>query len=180
MEDINTDVPVILLGGQRNTLAIARNLGRRGVNVLVSGRRTCWGLYSKFCSVRDVIPQDTAPQDHWHELLISNPDPRYAGAVVFALNDDALLFLIAHHDELRSRYILDDFQPDMYEALLDKARTLELAKSAGVGTPKHWPIQSEADLDEVVKAVRFPGNRETASHSSIRPSIWSQTLHRRQ
>lgn len=156
MVNLKTDVPVILLGGQRNTLAVARNLGRNGVKVLVSGRPTCWGLYTTQCAGRFIIPREASPKDFWRKMLLTDADPALGGAIVFAMNDDALQFLIVHHKELRSRYILDDMDPDLYEALLDKVKTLELARVANMATPKNWITRETSDLHKVAESVQFP------------------------
>lgn len=156
MDGLRTDVPVLLLGGQRNTLAVARNLGKNGVRVSVSGRPTCWGLYSKYCAERHIIPDDVVAEESWRLLLLGESAPTAAGTIVFAMNDDALQFLTAHCSVLRTRYALGDFQPDLYRALLDKVETIKLARSAGVPTPEYWIADNMATVHETARLVVFP------------------------
>jgi predicted ATP-grasp superfamily ATP-dependent carboligase len=156
MSAINTDVPVVLLGGQRNTLAVARNLGRNGVRVIVSAKPGCSGLYTKYCAQRRVIPKGVSQEAFWRELLLGDGHRELHGAIVFAMNDGALEFVIANHAALKSRFILDDFDPEMYSALLDKVKTLELARSVNAPRPLHWNIASQEDLRNAAEQARFP------------------------
>ena len=145
-----------MLGGQQNSLAVARNLGACGIDVIISGKRTCWGLYTKYCKERLIIPDEMSSRDYWDILLLSDDNPDLHGAIVFPMNDEALEFLIDNADKLRSLYILDDFDPEIYRILLDKIATLELAQGVDVPTPRYWKVETRDDLAQIAKVVQFP------------------------
>ncbi|RMD96186.1 MAG: carboxylate--amine ligase [Calditrichaeota bacterium] len=92
---------------------------------------------------------------YWKELLFGRSDT-LRGSVLFACNDDAVEFLATHYDELREHYILDTMAQDVHLAMLNKARTLELAASLGIGTPKFWYVRHSEDLTTILSETTFP------------------------
>jgi len=153
---VDTSTPVLLIGGQENALAVARNLGRRGISVRVSGGPACWGMRSRYCCQSFPIPDGQDPGGFWQRLLLSTQRRDLDGHILFALSDDAIEFLVDHHPKLQERYILDDSVPDLQHAMLDKKRTLELARSVGVPTPRFWPIDKAEDVEKIRDNVMFP------------------------
>ena len=152
---IDKNTPVLLLGGKENSLSVARNLGRMGIAVRVSGGANCLGMYSRFCAERLPVPVATSQPDHWKRLLLG-PDRRLDRHIVLALSDAAIEFLLENREELTSRYVLDDVDPALQRDLLDKQRTLELAAEAGIDAPRHWQVTSAADVDALRGKIVFP------------------------
>lgn len=152
---LNTDTPVLLLGGKENALSITRHLGRLGVPVRVSGPANCWALYSRFCSEAFRIRKGQNQQAFWKALLLGN-DGRLNGHVIWALSDDAIEFVQANREQLVTRYILGEGDAALQQAFLDKMKTLEMARDAGVDTPQFWSVRTEADLEQLRKTIRFP------------------------
>ena len=152
---IDKRTPVLLLGGKENSLSIARNLGRMGIAVRVSGAANCLGMYSRFCAERLPVPGNTPQSDHWKRLLLGS-DRRLDGHIVLALSDAAIEFLLENREELANRYILDEVDPALQRDLLDKQRTLELAAKVGVDAPRHWQVASEADIEALRGHIIFP------------------------
>lgn len=153
---IDASTPVLILGGKENALAIVRHLGRLGVKVSVSGGVSCWGMRSRYCAERFPIPFGSNPSDYWSQLLLSPGAKRLAGHIVLACSDEAIDFLADNRDELSQRYRLDDARPDLQLALLDKQRTLELARAAGIPTPKFWKVESDADIADILATASLP------------------------
>ena len=156
LKDLDTRTPVLILGGKENSLSLARHFGRLGIPVRASGPANCWAMYSRYCRERFPIPHGQDFGAFWEDLLLSEANNRLDGHIVLACSDEALEFLARRRDRLAPRYILDDADPALQEALLDKRRTLELAQAAGVGTPKFWTIKSHADLEPLKDSVLFP------------------------
>ncbi|NJM29023.1 MAG: hypothetical protein HC855_01780 [Rhizobiales bacterium] len=52
--------------------------------------------------------------------------------------------------------MLDDVDPDLQQAFLDKQATLELARKAGIGAPSYWPVTSPSDIEPLRGKARFP------------------------
>lgn len=152
---IDTSTPVILLGGRGNTLSIARNLGRLGVSIRVSGATGCIGMNSRYCCESFPVGSDQSTHEFWRDLLLSSRRD-LDGHIVFALCDDSVEFLLDHHEALRERYILDDFVPQLRRDMLDKKRTLELAEQAGIPVPRSWMADDLEDLEKIRDELRFP------------------------
>ena len=153
MLDVST--PVLILGGKENSLSVTRHLGRLGIPVRVSGPDSCWGLYSRYCTERLRVPKGEKQAPYWKRLLLGN-DRRLDGHIVLAMSDDAIEFLIDNRDSLKLRYTLDDTDAQLQRDFLDKTRTLELARLAGVDAPQHWEVRSETDLLALRGKLRFP------------------------
>lgn len=151
----DTSTPVLILGGKENSLSLTRHLGRRGIAVRVSGRSSCWGLYSRYCAGRFPVPHGHSLNAFWRALLLGPTKP-LKGHIVLPCGDEAIEFIAEHPEELARDYVLDDGRPALRRALLDKKRTLEMARAAGIGAPRSWDIGGEADLDEIRAEARFP------------------------
>jgi predicted ATP-grasp superfamily ATP-dependent carboligase len=90
------------------------------------------------------------------EFLLGPDSQELAGAVLLACSDAALQLLAAHRDALQKRYRLDLANPPAQLAMLDKLRTYELARTAGVATPKFWAVQSRDEVQSLRAELVFP------------------------
>lgn len=145
----------ILLGGRETALAVVRSLGRRGVRVLVSAPRDHVATRSRYCAEAATFAAGSGAA-YWSELLLGARSERLHGAVLLATNDEGLEFVAQRHAELSRRYRLDMQAPQAQLALLDKQRTLELARAAGIATPGFWRVDSLQDLERALAEARFP------------------------
>jgi D-aspartate ligase len=152
---LDVKTPVLLLGGKENALSVTRHLGRLGVPVRASGPRNCWALHSRFCAEALPVPNSMKQQEYWESLLLGN-DGRLNGHIIWAMSDDAIEFLNRNRPRLAARYVLDDCDTDLQRQFLDKMKTLELARQAGVAAPQHWKVQNEADLAALRGQIKFP------------------------
>ena len=141
--------PVLVLGGQENGLAIVRSLSRRGIPVRVAAPDGCWTLRSRYCAGRYPIPAGVDRKAHWGELLLGGGAPELAGSVVFPCNDEAIEFVAGNRRELANAYILDEQISELQIALLDKQRTLELAREVGCSVPQHWDVKALDDIHRI-------------------------------
>ena len=148
--------PVLVLGGDANTLSIVRCLSLRGVAVAVSTECHSPALRSRFCGAKYAIPKGKDNKDYWADLLLSGKRSELKGSVLFACCDDAIEFLCAHRDELARFYRFYDFDPKLHLALLEKQSTLELAKSVGVAVPQYWAVNRIEDVERILLEVTFP------------------------
>lgn len=153
--DTASRVPVLVLGGSANALSVARSLGRRGIPVRVSAPPGSPQLDSRYCAERLVSSKREGIQDHWLELLTLRGE-EFAGSLLLACDDDAVSFLATHRAELEDDYLLDDAVPSTHLAMLDKKKTLELAKSAGIDIPGYWEVERIEDVDAIFDSISFP------------------------
>jgi predicted ATP-grasp superfamily ATP-dependent carboligase len=151
----DTSTPILILGGKENSLSITRHLGGLGVSVRVSGPANCWGIYSRYCQESFLVRPGTSAAQFWHNLLLAS-DRRLDGHVIFACSDEAIEFIADNYHKLAQRYVVGDAVPALQKAFLDKRRTLELAREAGIDAPAFWSVKSVSELDDIADKIRFP------------------------
>lgn len=144
----------ILLGGLANTTSTARALGRQGIPVAVLARSRCAAHHSRYVQSFP-IPEEETAIDFWQERLLDRPGfPE--GSVVFACEDAALQFTAQNHQKLSQRYLLDIIKPEHQLQLLDKEKTLALARQAGVAAPQSWRVRSWSDIEDLLGEIIYP------------------------
>lgn len=149
--------PVLVLGGEENTLSIARSFGRRKIPVIVSALQDCFAFKSHYCSKSLPIPRGENQRTFWTSILLGTETPNdLAGAVIFAGNDEAVEFIAANREQLARRFIVDDALPDLSLSMLSKLKTLELARNLGCATPAFHRIQSLQDVALIEDGLLFP------------------------
>lgn len=154
---MKTEKPgVLILGGSANTTSLIRGLGRKGIKTSVSASADCPALKSRYCRQGFPVPNDYKISDYWFHLLLSNNNNTLHGHVILACNDEAVEFLANNKEALKQYYLLDDSIPELQLAMLDKARTLELAKRAGCSIPEFWNIQSLTDVEKLKNNLIYP------------------------
>lgn len=143
--------PVITIGGHANALAVGRSLGRRGVRAYALGAGS--GVrYSRF--VHPVAAGSEPPA--WLEWLLGAEAETLAGAVLLPCVDEALELIIGNQALLAPRYTLMPLEGEVSLAMLDKAKTYDLASRIGVPAPKVWPIHDRRGLLELIPEIPFP------------------------
>ena len=133
-------------------LAVARALSRAGVPVVALGHETDPIRWSRHRDSFIDVGGGRPSQSRFLDWLTEND----GGGVVLPCNDDALEVLAEHQEELADRYTVPETDPEIVRALLDKERTYELARAAGVHTPRTITVRSGEDLDEVERTLEFP------------------------
>jgi D-aspartate ligase len=156
MNSPDTSRPVLLLGGGASTLAAARSLGSAGLKVYVSGRTGCRAMRSRHCRLAIPVPDGADAAQFWETILILEPDPRLAGCVIMVGCDESLEFVEKQELALRPHYVVEEFRPELREAMLDKLATLVLARRAGVPTPNFWAVNTAEDVLAIRDELRFP------------------------
>jgi len=149
-------LPVIVLGGQENALSITRSLGKMGVSVTVVAAADCAALDSRYCSARFPIPAGIRAPVYWEEMLLGDKKSPLQGSILFTCSDDAIQFVANRHEELSRYYTLDKHLPDLQLDLLDKQKTLEMARDAGIPIPSFWKVESAEDIECVREEFQYP------------------------
>lgn len=146
----------MLLGGDANSMAITRSLGRRGIPVRVSCKPEELVAHSRFCAGSHPLAIGVSALEFWGDLLLATDRPTFQGSVLLPCSDEALEFMADHRDALQMRYLLDDYSPELIRAMLDKQRTAELAGRLDLPIPAFRPIDTLSDLEGLEEVVRFP------------------------
>jgi predicted ATP-grasp superfamily ATP-dependent carboligase len=131
-------------------------LGGQGISVRVSGAANCWGMFSRYCLEKFAIPAGVEPAVYWTDLLLGDNAQRLHGHMIFACSDEALEFLATQHSDLKRHYILDIARPELVLDLLDKRKTLEVAKAASIAVPSFWKVTRLADLSAIRTEITYP------------------------
>lgn len=169
---IDTAIPVLLLGGEANALEVARHFGPLGIDVRIAGAEDGWGMASRHCT--EAIPVVGDSHTFWRDLLLSD-ETRFDGHVIFALSDDAIDFVLDHEAALRARYRLEKFDGTLRRAMLDKQETLRLAETANVPAPAFWKVESREDVAALEGKLTFPVMvKPITSHEFVR--VFGQKL----
>ena len=150
--------PVILLGGTTNALAIARSLGRRGIEVWSLNGATSQVRYSRYSRLIP-LPEGSVgnnEQQAWLDWLTTTGPKSFRGAVVLPCSDDALELVSKNRATLEKDYVLSEANDEMTLAMLDKAKTNDLARRAGVPIPRTWELQKREDLLEILDEIPYP------------------------
>lgn len=148
--------PVLVLGGVENALSIVRGFGRKNIPVRVSAEAECPAQWSRFCKDWYKVPSGKEAESYWGDLLLGASHSGLSGSVLFACSDDAVAFLANHRKELDQTYLLDDFDPTLHLAMLDKQKTLELARSTGCPAPRVWKADTREDVGRIPSDCLFP------------------------
>jgi len=154
-ETLDISTPVLVMGGQQNALSIVRSLGKLGVHVSVSLAQGCWAVESRYCSGSYTYPAGTDLHLFWKKLLLSDDKP-LQGTMLLTCNDDAIEFVAENKEALRQYYVVDENVPELQQAMLDKQKTLELAREAGCPIPEFWNIATIEDVVSLKESVTFP------------------------
>ncbi|KAF0676943.1 carboxylate--amine ligase [Profundibacterium mesophilum] len=152
---LETEVPVLLLGGGSNAVAAARSLAGAGIRVSIAGRPGNWGMASRHCASTHLAPDGMGLSEFWGALLLGE-DRALDGHVIFALCDESIEFLSTHYAALSRRYLTEDSDPELRLAMLDKMDTLERARAVGVPVPDFWPVAAIEEVEALRDRIRFP------------------------
>src|SRR5689334_19056684 len=136
------------------TLAAARELGRRGVPVvLASDVRAPPAKFSRFVT-RVVRCPPTSDLDAFLRWLLDF-GRREPGHVLCATSDEIAWCFARNHRELATCFQLAPVEPESLLELLDKARLMRAARDAGLEVPESWAPGSEEEA--VALAASQPG-----------------------
>jgi predicted ATP-grasp superfamily ATP-dependent carboligase len=148
--------PVLILGGQENALSLTRSFGRKGIPVYVSGMENCFATKSRYCKGSYPVPDFNSAKGYWSDLLLTDQHPELRNCVIMVGSDIAIEFVADNKEALAERYLLDDHNPEIHLAMLDKQKTLELGKNAGCPTPAFHNIDTMDDVERIKDDLLFP------------------------
>ncbi len=145
--------PAILLGGGVVALSVARGLSRIGVPVVGLGHGED-PLRQSRCREEFVdTGSGEGVQGRWLDWLRAHP----VGGAVIPCSDDALEMIAAGRAELvELGHAPAEADDEVVTAMLDKARTAELAEAAGVDIPRTVIVERGAPLGDLLDGFSFP------------------------
>jgi D-aspartate ligase len=147
--------PAVVLGAVGSALSITRSLGRVGVtvHVLAAGRESL-AAASRYCASFVDVGSGPGATDRWLGWL-EQEGPR--GAVLLPAGDEGLELVVRHQKRLEGMgYSTLEYAGDTSLAMLNKNRTYELAREAGIPCPRTWRVSGEQDAPRIAGEVAFP------------------------
>jgi predicted ATP-grasp superfamily ATP-dependent carboligase len=142
----------LILGGSHGSLAIARSLGRRGIDVALLTDHHLAG-FSRYAR-RKFSWDGPSHDDALAHLLALAEHEGLAGAVLFAGGDAEVRFIAQNREELAPLFRLTTPAWTMVQPLSDKRLMYAHAASIGIAAPLGYAPRDRRDLDDM--PCRFP------------------------
>jgi len=142
--------------GLRNTVAVMRSLGKKGIEV-TGGEELGFsiGFCSKYCKKKVIYPSPRNSPEKWLKFMLQ--ELSQDGYDVLLPMDDDTVMLTAKHKEILSKYTRIPV-PD-YETLMrakDKAKAYAYALKNDIPCPKTYFISSLDDVRRLGREIEFP------------------------
>src|ERR1044071_1850602 len=113
---------------QHQGLAVIRGLGLKGVPVVACGaERRSLGFYSRFTKEHYVYPSQHADRERFIEAILKILDESGAEMIINTL-ETTLVVLDGARSEIERRAVLASPDSQTLEVVIDKLRTMELAR----------------------------------------------------
>lgn len=148
-------IPVVLLGGRANSISAIRSFRRLGVPIFVICREGSPPLYSRYIARGIEFPRSRKASSFFNETLLENPQVP-AGSVIFACCDESIEFVATHKALLTQHYLLDIHDSVQQLDLLDKQKTLAIARAANCPIPGYSKVENLEDLKLAAETIQYP------------------------
>lgn len=166
--------PAVLLGGDPIAVSAARSLHAIGVRVEALGVAGDPIRHSRACDVF----VDMGPQAQLRDRLLEWLETGPRGAVVLPCDDHGLEFVARERPRLRELgYRPVEADDDVVLAMLDKPRSYELARAAGVPVPDSAVVTSVDEALALAARVGYPcGLKPRSSHRALLHGIREKVI----
>jgi predicted ATP-grasp superfamily ATP-dependent carboligase len=150
------NVPAIVLSSHTMGLGVIRSLGQMGVPVIaVSYHPHDMGFVSKYVSERIFSPHPEKREDSFLDLL-RDCGNRFGRCLLIPADDATLSVVSRHKSGLQQHHIVACTEWDITETFIDKMKTYNLAKSAGIPVPRTILPSSTDDLETFHGSIEYP------------------------
>lgn len=140
----------------RAGLCSVRSLGRAGISVTGAARDgSASGLRTRYAARTVVLPAPEEDFDAHAAAILAEVTAHPVDAILCSI-DVSVETLHRHRDEIGRHASPGLAAPEAVELALNKERTLELADSLGVSTPRSVRITSAGELEAVLPELAFP------------------------
>ncbi|MFM2092968.1 MAG: Low molecular weight protein-tyrosine-phosphatase wzb [Planctomycetota bacterium] len=148
---------VLILGNDdRVVLAIARSLGRQGLEVHLAWHSPhCLARRSRYIRQTFSLPVCNGPSAAWRDALCEHLD-KYDYDLVIPCNESSVVPLQRHAESFRrysNIYLLDH---DHFRLTFDKPECCALAERLGVCMPRTRPIAPTDRAEDLVRDLQLP------------------------
>lgn len=152
----NYDIPAIVFGGGRNGLAVARNLGRSGIDVYCVLDQEDAVRHSRFCKKCFVIPHIQESEIVLRRFLSGLKGKFNDYAVLFSTSDLYSLHLSYLKDELGGNYYVPLASYEVVRKLVCKKEFYKSLTQYSVPHPVTFFPESLKDVQRISKEINYP------------------------
>src|SRR5439155_1208678 len=133
-----------------------RGLGLKGVPVVACGSETrSLGFYSRFTQQRYVYPSQHGDRERFIDAILKILGESGAEMIINSL-ETTLVVLDGARSEIERRAVLASPDSQTLEVVIDKLRTMELARQVGVPVPRTLHGSTAAEVLAQSDRLRFP------------------------
>ena len=146
----------VLDGDQRPALAVARSLGRRGMEVVVGAERIDnLAAASKYCVRSVAYPSPVNDPGAFEKFLLGFAERERIDVVVPVT--DITTHLVSKHARALSAFTTTAVPPfEAFEAMTDKTSLARLAAKHGVPVPRTHFVHNRAAVKELLDKIQYP------------------------
>lgn len=146
--------PALLIGGDQMAVSAARSIAALGAAVHAVGDHEDPIQSSRACAGFALIPRGPGMGERYLEYL-ERRGPR--GAVVLPCDDESLEVVARNRARLEAwGYRPVEADDEVLLAMLDKERTYELSRAAGIPTPRTMTLRTREDALEAARVFDYP------------------------
>jgi D-aspartate ligase len=143
----------VILGGESVALAVARSLAPLGVETFALGDTWDPQRWGRFVDHFVDVGSKSGVEERYMEWLRTGP----RGAVVMPCYDDGLDAVSRNRAQLEEwGYHPLEGNDDVNLAMMDKERSLELCRRAGVAAPRAVAVRTRAEAAAAAAELQFP------------------------
>ncbi|MHA1401786.1 MAG: carboxylate--amine ligase [Candidatus Heimdallarchaeaceae archaeon] len=141
----------------KNSLAMIRSLGKRGIEVLAadSKRRFTQGFYSKYCKKRAVYTDPKKNLEQFIDDIITLIKKENID-VLMPVGVNTTIPISYYKDELEKYTCVPVVDYNIIIKAHDKSKATKIADKVGVPVPKTFYPESSEDLKEISNQLSFP------------------------
>ena len=146
--------PALLFGGDQMAVSAARSIAALGAEVHAVGDSADPIQASRACTKFTEITRAPGVTDRYLEWL-ERDGPR--GAVLLPCDDESLEMVARNRSSIEAwGYRAVEANDEIILAVLDKERTYELSRAAGVPTPPTTTIRTRAEAEQAARDFDYP------------------------
>ncbi len=152
---MSSDSPAALVFNCHITgLAVARSLAAHGVRVIaLDPDPRGLGQASRAVAARYACPNPLDDERGFIDFLLAHAGELGEGAVLFPTNDEWVLAVARHRDELAKHFRIPFSEMAVVDAVLDKRQLYRIAEGLGIPIPRTFSLD---DPEASARAIRYP------------------------
>lgn len=144
---------VVIFGGHIQALGLARQIKKRGLEVIIVTDDEC--SVARFSRAVD----RTIVCRNWIEnftILIQELELPDRGTLLFPTNDEAVEWLCEHYYEYVDHFALGTPKPDVISLFNNKRKAYRFAESHGVPCPNCWYPNTLTEVEALSSSLPYP------------------------